>query len=251
MTSIDMGIILKNVSFAYGGSEKVLKDISFSILPGTFLGIAGSNGSGKSTLTYLLNGLIPHFIEGKLEGEVMIDGIATSQKNVAYFSRKVGMVFQNPDFSTFNLTVREEIQFGLRNYHIDEGKEKIDRILQQVGLEGYADRDPQSLSFGQKQKVSLAAVIALDPAYIVLDEPSAMLDYRSSCELYSILRNLNKKGNTIIVVEHDTDFLYQFAEEVKVLNEGSVVLEGKTRDVFRKVRILNKLGIKIPNKRKK
>ncbi|HWY78873.1 MAG TPA: energy-coupling factor ABC transporter ATP-binding protein [Candidatus Sulfotelmatobacter sp.] len=241
------GISLKNVSVSYTRSIKQLKDINLQIKNGTFLGITGSNGSGKTTLLQLLNGLIPHEIQAHLEGDVFIDDINTKTKPVSYFARKIGMLFQNPDFMLFNLTVAEEIAFGLKNLKLTNHSERIKNALNIVGLSGYETRDPHALSLGQKQKVALACVLAMDTPYIVLDEPVAMLDYKAAINLYQTLNDLNKNdGKTIIVVEHDTDFLMTYAKEVAVIDKGEIVMQGTTRLVFTKKAELKHFGIKNP-----
>lgn len=243
-------IILRNVSFGYSKDNLVLKDITLEIAQGSFLGIIGVNGSGKSTFTYLLNGIIPHLFKGYLQGEVLVDGISTKDKKVAYFAQKVGMLFQNPDFSLFNLTVAEEIAFGLKNLN-PKGTplnfaEKIKAALQDVGLAGYENRDPQTLSLGEKQKICLASVLAMDTKYIVLDEPVAMLDYRSSIEIYQILTRLQKQEKTIIVIEHDTDYLWQFADKVLLLDKATVLAYDDKKKIFSNHVLLDQLGIKVP-----
>jgi energy-coupling factor transporter ATP-binding protein EcfA2 len=210
---MESGISIEDVSFQYPNTSVALRHIDLSIQKGTFFGITGVNGSGKSTITYLFNSLIPHSIPGTFTGHVRIDGVETRSKSVSYFSRTVGMVFQNPDFSLFNLTVAEEISFGITNLKGIVNKKVIEKALGLVGLDKFANRDPQTLSFGEKQKVCLASVLALDVSYIVLDEPTSMLDYKSSCQLYELLKSLNNQGKTIIVVEHDTDFLWNFTSE--------------------------------------
>lgn len=243
---MEQGIILQDVTFGYNKKNTVLRHISLKIKKGSFLGITGVNGSGKSTLTYLLNGLIPHFIKGRLSGEVRVDGISTSTESVAFFAGKVGMVFQNPDFALFNLTVAEELEFGITNLKLKNKEERIKKALALVGLNGFEDRDPQTLSLGQKQKVSLASVLALETDYIVLDEPTAMLDYKSSLELYRLLEELNKRSKTVIVVEHDTDFLQQYAREVAIIDKGKIIRNGSPEEVLRQKGLLTKLGIKVP-----
>ena len=245
------GIRLKNVSFGYQKEHHVLENISYEIKPGIFLGITGINGSGKSTFTYLLNGLIPHFFKGFLEGEVQVDGVSTKSQNTAYFAHQVGMVFQNPDFSLFNLTVEEEILFGMKNLKLGNTEERTQEALKEVKLPGYENRDPQTLSFGEKQKVCLASALVFDTPYIVLDEPTAMLDYKNSLELYAILHKLNNCGKTIIVVEHDTDFLWQFTKEVIILDQGKIFLSGDNREILSYKNKLQNLGIKVPDRNRK
>lgn len=241
------GIVIDDVSFGYNRLDNQLKNIKTIIPKGSFCGITGTNGSGKTTFSYLLNGLIPHQVVGNFSGNVFVDGINTREKPVTYFSKKVGMVFQNPDFMIFNLTVKEEIAFGLMNFGIKNIDEKVSISLETVGLKGFENRDPHSLSFGQKQKLCLATVLAMDSDYIVLDEPSAMLDYKSSVNLYEILKRLNKKGKTIIIIEHDTDFLFSFANQIIIFDKGSIVMSDTVNKVFKQKKLLKNLGIKIPN----
>jgi len=242
---MEKGIQLSNVSFGYARDKQILKDVTLAVTPGSFVGITGINGSGKSTLTYLFNGLIPHSIPGKLTGEVTVNGVSTREKRVSYFAHDVGMVFQNPDFSLFNLTVSEEIDFGLKHLKKLSDAQKVREALELVGLHGFENRDPQTLSYGQKQKACLASVLALDVSYIVLDEPTAMLDYKSSVELYKLFSKLNRQGKTIIVVEHDTDFLWNYADETVLIDGGSILAYGKTREVLSDHKQLSLLGIKI------
>lgn len=241
------GINIENVSFQYQDNQLLLKEINLHIPKGTFTGITGSNGSGKTTFSYLLNGLIPHSIQGKLKGDVYIDSINTRSKPVSYFAQKVGMVFQNPDFMLFNLSVEEEIAFGLQNYKLNNQPERIVKALKLVGLEGFEKRDPNSLSYGEKQKLTLACVLALDTEYIVLDEPAAMLDYRGALNLYQTLVKLNKEfGKTIIVIEHDTDYILTYTKNTIILNHGQVLLHDLSKKAFSDIKLLKHLGIKIP-----
>lgn len=215
---MNSGIVLDQVSFSYTKNQPVLTNLNLRINPGDFLTITGRNGSGKSTLVYLLNGLIPHQIKGYFEGRVTVDSISTRDRPVSFFAAKVGLVFQNPDFSLFNLTVKDELAFGLKNLHQDHPDQKIKRALDQVRMFKYLNRDPQSLSFGQKQKVCLACALALNPDYLVLDEPTAMLDNPSALELYQILTQLNRQGKTIIVVEHHQEFIKKFSKRTFALD---------------------------------
>jgi len=242
------GITFKNVSFKYSQETKEIDLVNITIPKGSFYGITGVNGSGKTTLSLMINGLIPHHVGGVLTGNILIDGVNSRSKPVSFFSKKVGMVFQNPDFMIFNLTVEEEIAFGLSNLGMDKILERTSKALSLVGLEGFEKRDPHTLSFGQKQKLCLAAVLAMETDYIVLDEPSSMLDYKSSIHLYTLLAALHKKGKTIIIIEHDTDYLYSFADRTIVLNEGRIEIEGDSKYVFGKKELLKQLGIKIPRK---
>ena len=226
---ISDGVVLKNVSFSFDSRTKILKNINLRIDKGSFVGVAGGNGSGKTTFTKLLNGLIPQETEGELTGGVFIDGDSTRDFQISHFAKKVGMVFQNPDFSLFNLTVAEEVEFVLKNLNIKNSAEKIADSLKLVGMEKLLRADPQSLSFGQKQKVALASVLVQQPRVLVLDEPTAMLDYKSGLNLFSILKKLNKKGTTVVTVEHDTDLLEQYASRIIILDKGKVAADGSPK----------------------
>lgn len=240
------GITLDNVNFSYNRIHPALINISCKIKKGAFVGITGLNGSGKTTFIYLLNGLIPHLIDGNLTGEVLVDSVSTKNKSVSFFAKKIGMLFQNPDFSLFNLSVEEEIAFGLKNLNLNQHKQRIDQALTTVGLTGFNKRDPQTLSFGEKQRVNLACVLAVDPKYLILDEPSSMLDYKSAKQLYDTLRSLNKTGKTIIVVEHDTDFLKEYAQEIIIMHQGEIISSGSPKKVFSDHKLLTTIGIRIP-----
>ena len=238
---------LNNVSFRYPNGTAILDNINVTITQGGFVGITGSNGSGKTTFSYLLNGLIPHLIEGKLTGDVSVDGLITKKNDVSLLSRHVGFVFQNPDYALFNLTVEEELLFGLKNFNVPNPNDKVIQSLKKVRMTEYLTRDPKTLSLGQKQKINLACVLSLETPIIVLDEPTAMLDFRSSLELYTTLQAINKKGTTVIVIEHDTDFLLHFTKESIIFDKGTIVSQGPTKKVFQNKKLLTTLGIKKPH----
>ncbi len=240
------GIHISGVSFTYPQSTRGLADITLSFTPGTLTGIVGSNGSGKTTLLCLCNGLIPQEVTGTYVGDVTVDDVSTLDGPVSYFARSVGLVMQDPDLGIFNLTVSEEVAFGMRNLGLSTDTGAIQDALTHVGLEGYEDRDPQTLSYGQKQRLMIAACIAMDTPYLVLDEPSAMLDYRGACELYALLTSLVRQGKSVIVADHDTDFILTYADHSVVLDEGRVISQGLTRDVMADERTLRRLGIKVP-----
>lgn len=216
-------VSLKNLSLSYAGNRPVLKNLNWQIQTGEWWGICGSNGSGKTSLLYCLAGLVPRLIPGRLSGEISI-------------SQSAGIVFQNPDFSLFNLTVEEEVAFGHNH--------SVEPALKAVGLWHERQTDPQTLSYGTKQKICLAAVLARDPEIILLDEPTSMLDYKSSVNLYGILKKLNLAGKTIVVVEHHTDLLAAYAQKTLIIEQGKIVAQGQTRAVFKKQALIKRLGLK-------
>ncbi len=240
-----MAVELKNVSFSYPGRD-VLEGISIDIKDGDFAGITGSTGSGKTTLAYCFNGLIPHAIRGKLRGSVKVSGVETRKTKIASLARKVGFVFQDPDWQIFSLSVRDEIEFGLKNLKMKNLDRRVSEALKMVGLEGYEDVMPHRLSHGQKQKLCIASVLAMEPDIIILDEPASQLDHRSTMNVYGILKKLNREGKTIIVIEHNTDLIAEYANKVVLIDEGRIVANGKPKNVLSDCRLMERLGIKIP-----
>ncbi|RLF74923.1 ABC transporter ATP-binding protein [Thermococci archaeon] len=243
-------IRVEGLSFKYAGADDYsLRDISFRVKKGEFVGILGASGSGKSTLCLTFNGIIPHSITGDFEGNVYVKGYNTKDKSVAELSTLVGLVLQNPDSQLFNMTVEEEIAFGLENLGLDveEIKRRIKWALKLAGLEGFENEFPPNLSGGQKQRLAIASVLAMKPEVLVLDEPTSQLDPLGREQVLSLVTLLNKEqGITTIMVEHNTDYLLNFADRVIIMHKGEIILEGKPRQVFGEVEFLENLGIKIP-----
>jgi energy-coupling factor transport system ATP-binding protein len=223
-----------------------LDGINLTIEDGDFIGVVGPTGSGKTTFLYCLNGLIPNSIKGKFFGEVWVDGVLTTKCKVSDLAKKVGIVFQDPDWQLFSLTVKDEVAFGLKNLKMDRVEERVKEALKTVGLEGFEDIEPYRLSQGQKQMLCIACIIAMQPKTILLDEPTSNLDYKNTKNIYSLLRRLNKEGKTIVVVEHDTDLLAEYANKILVIADGKIVKNGLKEEVFSDHELLEKLGIKIP-----
>ncbi len=245
-----MSIKLKNVSIKYrdenlDNDQIILRDLNLLIRSGDFLSILGANGSGKTSLIYTLNGLIPHAINSNLEGQVWIDDICTYDSQISEISKKVGIVFQDPELVIFNLTVFEEVLFGVKNLGLKNPEEHAEKALETVGLYKYKDQDPSTLSDGQKQLLCIASILAMDTDYIVLDEPVSHLDYRNSQIIYELLKKLNlKEKKTIIVIEHDTDFVKKYSKNSLVLGKKTIQFFGKTSLMSQKKDLLVKFGIK-------
>jgi len=225
-------------------STKALDDISIEINNGDFVSIIGSNGSGKSTLARHLNGLLL-----PTSGDVWVDGLNTKDKEHTWMVRqKVGMVFQNPDNQIVATTVADDVAFGLENIGMDEElmKKRVKWALQIVEMDEYRESEPHLLSGGQKQRVAIAGAIAMHSSYLVLDEPTAMLDPRGRDEVMDIIGKLNKNENiTIIFITH---LMEEAAESKKiiVLNKGKIVLEGNPGEVFSNFKLLRKIRLDIP-----
>lgn len=196
----------------------------------------GPSGSGKSTLTLCLDGLIPHVVEGDFSGSVTVAGLVTKDSPLHVLAQEAGLVFQDPDAQFCTLTVEDEIAFGLENLRRspEEIEAAIDQSLASVGLDGYRERQLNALSGGEKQRVALAAVLAMGPRVLVLDEPSANLDPQATSELFDLLRRLAHDGrHTIVIIEHKLDEIIDWVGSVLVLAPGGGVLYwGDPRTAF-------------------
>ncbi|AMM54369.1 ATP-binding cassette domain-containing protein [Pyrococcus kukulkanii] len=248
-----MNIIeVENVSFRYRGSPKYsLRDITLSIKDGEFIGIIGSSGSGKSTFCLTLNGIIPHSIQGEFEGNVIVDGMNTREHSVAELSTKVGLVFQNPDSQIFNMTVLEEVAFALENLGIEREEmwRRIRWALKLVGLWNKREEFPPNLSGGEKQRLAIASVLVMKPKVLVLDEPTSQLDPGGKRSVLSLVNLLNKEEKmTIVLVEHNPEFLLENADRIFVFEKGMVVMEGKPEEIFEDVEALERIGVRVPSR---
>lgn len=227
---IELQNVTKEYKCAAGSSIYALKDISLTISGGQYVGIAGMNGSGKTTLARLLNGLI---LPG--QGKVLINGMDTSKTYyLKEIRRLVGMVFQNPDNQIINPIVEEEVAFGPRNLNIspEEVKRRVDWALGVVGLTDMRCHAPHLLSGGQKQRLAIAAALTMQPACLVLDEPTSMLDQSGRREIIKCLEELNRQHQiTIIMVSHCMEEVAR-ADRLIVLNKGCVYLDGPPWQVF-------------------
>lgn len=243
-------IEINDVTFTYKNSaEPALKNLSLSIREGEFAGIIGTSGAGKTTLTFLLNGIIPHELQGDFYGSVRVDGLDTVDNPPEAFCLTVGEVFQDIDSQMVASVVEDEILFGLENFGVphDQIEQKLQKVLRELGIESLRTREIASLSGGQKQKVAIASILALEPRLIVLDEPTGELDPQSSREIYELLRKLNReKGITVVVVEQKIMLLCEYVNRLIVFHKGELVLDSLPRDVVSHTRLLKELGINLP-----
>jgi energy-coupling factor transport system ATP-binding protein len=243
-------IEIRNLSFRYAGGEKnALSGIDLTIADGEFLGVIGSSGAGKSTLTYAINGVVPHHFNGDYYGAIRVNGLDTVETGIDTISRQVGSIFQDIDGQMVAQVVEDEILFGMENFGIprDEIEGRLEDALAAVGIRDLRYREMSSLSGGQKQKAALAAVIALRPRIIVLDEPTGELDPQASRKIFECLMELNQKhGITIIVVEQKIMLLCEFAQRMAVMDRGRLVLEGTVKEVLQQPDVLENAGVNIP-----
>ncbi|UCE43502.1 MAG: ATP-binding cassette domain-containing protein [Candidatus Bathyarchaeota archaeon] len=218
-----------------GGREPSLVDVSLTIEKGDYVILTGPSGCGKTTLCRCLNGLIPHFYSGKLEGEIKVASLTVSEHSIYELAKHVGLVFQNPENQLFALSVEKDVAFGLENLGVprEDMRARVDWALQMTGIYDLRERAPHELSGGQQQRVAIACVLAMKPDIMVLDEPTSFLDPLGAQKIFEVIGDLNKKlGITVILVEHRLDLASKYANHVIVMDEGKVVLDGKPLDVF-------------------
>jgi energy-coupling factor transport system ATP-binding protein len=249
-----MEIKFNNVSFSYNVKspleKEVLKDINIEIENGKITGLIGKSGSGKSTMVQLINALnFP--TKGNLEvGTFIIDSKKRKIKKVNDLRVNIGLIFQFPEEQFFNMTVFDEISFGMKYFKFKTAdiEKRVVNALKMVGLnKDYLYRNPFTLSSGEKRKIAIASILAYNPSIIILDEPTIGLDSISKKKLVELIRTLkNRYKKTIILVSHDVDLIHQISDKIIVLNDGKVVLDGNKYDVFKHEAELKKYGIKLP-----
>ncbi len=248
--SMSAAIELADVTFDYEGSAaSALNGVSLTIRPGDFLGVIGASGAGKSTLVAAMNGAIPHHHRGRMSGRVFVDGRETSVMTPTDIARIVGSVGQDIDAQMVASSVEDEILFGMENFGVphDRIARCMSDVLERVGIEELRDREIATLSGGQKQKVAVAALMALSPRVLVLDEPTAALDPASSRMVFELLRRLNRdEGVTVVVVEQKVALLAEFCDRVAVMEAGRIAMEGPVREVFGRGRELQRIGVDCP-----
>jgi energy-coupling factor transporter ATP-binding protein EcfA2 len=224
-------------SYAYPTStEPVLRDIDVTIPEGQVCGLVGASGAGKTTFAYAAAGLIPHALGGEFTGVVTTAGRVVANTPLAEVVTEVGLVLQNPfnQISGAKYTVRAELAFGLENLGVPrpEMVDRIDGMLERLGITHLADRSPYELSGGQQQLVALAAVLVMRPRVLVLDEPTSQLDPAGARLVFTALDELRKTGITVLLVEHKLEQLAEYADRVLVLAEGAIRLDGEPEEVL-------------------
>lgn len=246
-----MSIRLENVNYIYGegtGQEKwALKNINLTLHDNEFVGIVGHTGSGKSTLTQLLNGLEKPSSGQIFYNEQDIQGEGFSKKELC---QKVGLVFQYPEHQLFEVSVIKDVEFGPRNLGLNnlEIEKRSFDALKQAGIsDDLLDVAPFALSGGQKRRVAIAGVLAMQPEVLILDEPTAGLDPAGRTEILELLQRLHRERNiAVILVSHSMDDVARYAERILVMNQGELVLDGAPEKVFRYRKELREIGLDVP-----
>ncbi len=232
-------IKIENVSFKYKESEMILNNLNFQINEGEIVAIVGKNGSGKSTIGKLISGIL------KLKsGKILIDDIDIS-KNAKDLNQKVGIVFQNPENQIIFSNIYDEIAFSLQNLSKEEIEKRIEEALKKVDMLDALNKDLYTLSLGQKQRVMIAEILARNPKYIILDEPTAMIDSLGKEKIYEIIKNLKKQGYTIICITNLADEIL-LADRTLILKNGQIASEISKNELLQKIDIFKKYEIKLP-----
>jgi len=226
----------KNLTYTYpGGTKTSINDISIKVEKGEFVLITGPSGCGKTTLCRCFNGLIPHFYQGELKGEITVAGMGTITHETHAMAKSVGLVFQNPENQLFALSIEKDVAFGLENLGVprEEMRKKVEWALNLTGIYDLRERSPHEVSGGQQQRVAIAAVLAMQPEIIVLDEPTSFLDPLSAEKIFDVIHDLNKKlGITVVLVEHRLDLTAKYADHIIIIDEGQVCFDGNPREIL-------------------
>jgi energy-coupling factor transport system ATP-binding protein len=239
-------VSIRDLAYTYRGQkEPALDGLNLDVAEGEFVVVMGHSGAGKSTLCTSLNGLIPHFFRGRMQGEVRIEGRSTREGKVGEFAKDVGLVFQDFEAQLFSTNVALEVAFGPENFQVEreEMVRRVESVLSQVRLEGFEDRQPATLSGGQKQRLAIASVLAMEPRILCLDEPTTDLDPVGKLGIFEIAEDLkNRDDVTLIVVEHETEETLD-ADRIVVLRDGRIAADQPAREVLREVELLEESSV--------
>ena len=247
-----MSIKIENLTYVYMPKtpfeKKALDNVSLEIEDGEFLAVIGHTGSGKSTLIQHLNGLLK-----PASGKIYVDGTDITDKDTKLVDirKKVGLVFQYPEYQLFEETIAKDIAYGPSNLGLNEDEilRRVKKSMEMVGLDydEYKDISPFELSGGQKRRVAIAGVIAMEPNVLILDEPTAGLDPAGRDDILEQIKFLHEKYNmTIILVSHSMEDVGKLAEKIIVMNDGHIELQGKPKEVFREIDTLERIGLAVP-----
>jgi energy-coupling factor transport system ATP-binding protein len=233
---MDIVIECKDVTYSYPLTKKpAVQNLNLRIERGKFYGVIGENGAGKTTLGAILRGFAPSFYKGELKGEVLVEG-----KNISEYggelSTKIGYVFQNPftQISGVKDTVFEEVAYGLENFGVpvEEIERRVVDVMKMTDIISLAEKNPYDLSGGQMQRVALASVIVLQPDILIIDEPTSQLDPEGTESVFKIIRKLKEEHKTVILIEHKIDLIAEYADEVLVFKDSSMIAEGPKEKIL-------------------
>jgi len=237
---------LENLSHRYSDGTLALDDVSLSFVAGERIALLGTNGSGKTTLLHHLNGILQ-----PTSGKVYFEDkpLKYDSKSLLNLRKRVGFIFQDPNDQLFAPTVKQDVAFGPLNLGqpADQVKKVVDEALRTVGMAEYAEKPPHFLSLGQKKRVALAGVLAMQPEVLIMDEPTSNLDPRATSEILHLLLRLNKESKiSLLLATHDVDMVPLFANKLYILNKGKLVSEGSPAEMFSDAEMIRSVNLRSP-----
>ena len=238
-------IRIESVSYAYPDGTTALDTFSLDIKKGSKVAVLGANGSGKTTLFLCLNGILK-----PQKGRVIYDGkpLDYDRKSLKELRSRVGIVFQDPDIQLFSASVLQEVAFGPLNLGLSQAEvlHRVEKAITEMGITDLKDKATHLLSYGQKKRVSIADILAMEPEVVISDEPTAWLDQEHAEKIMDLFMKINMAGTTVIISTHDSELAYAWADEVVILQGGRLLTQGKPLDVFQDDVLLKKAGLKRP-----
>lgn len=232
-----------DLHYAYDEQKTALNGINVSIYPGERIAIVGSNGAGKSTFFLNINGVL-----SPEEGEIRFHDTPITKKTLPKLSKNIGIVFQDADNQIVASTVKAEVSFGPMNLKLsrEEVRERVRMAMEYMNITEYGDRPPHYLSGGEKKRVAIADIIAMEPEVIIFDEPTAALDPVNAAMLEDVLTRLSDEGKTLLVSTHDVDFTYRWAERVLVFCDGQIIADGSPLEIFQNKEVVQRANLQRP-----
>ncbi len=221
--------MINEMSFTYPNNTEALKNINLNIFRGEVIGIMGKNGAGKTTLIRTLNGLVR-----PTKGNIYIEGENINEKTIATISKRVGIVFQNPNHQLFANSIEDEIKFSLKSFNLpkEETQNRIDNILTEFNLEKYRKRSPLNISGGESKKLAIASIVCRNPEVLIFDEPTLGQDEKEIEFFVNLINREKKKGKTIIIITHNTEFSYEHLPRIILMADGEIIADGPTQKIY-------------------
>jgi cobalt/nickel transport system ATP-binding protein len=237
---------IENLHYTYEDGTQALKGINMVFHKGDTIAILGGNGAGKSTLFLHMNGILR-----PQKGQITLldHPITYTKEGLRALKKQVGIVFQDPDNQLFSASVLQDVSFGPMNLKLplDDVKSKVEAAMASTGVTGLKDKPTHKLSYGQKKRVAIAGVLAMEPELLILDEPTAGLDPQGVSEIMQLLKGFQKeRGLTVIIATHDIDMVPLYADYVYILEEGSIILEGAPQSVFSEAKVMRQVHLRLP-----
>lgn len=234
---------VRDLWYRYESQDWALRGVNLNIFPGEFVAIIGQNGAGKTTLVKHFNGIL-----SPVKGNVIINGKEAVSIPFEDMATQVGYCYQNPDHQIFNLTVKDELEFGLRKRNLPEEEisQRVEQVLDIVGLKGSELEYPFSLSRGHRQKLAVGTILAMNPPVMIIDEPTTGMDWKGGELMMNLIRDLHQSGRTIVMITHDMRIVAAYASRVIVMVEGQIITEGTPKEVFVQSAVLKKAFLEAP-----